>query len=167
MTTKPRTTTSSEKTADDKVADAIRDERDDANREPTEAERKESEKEAEEAREEANERAAAVAAPSGEAAIPVDDNAISQPPVPTASTHVDKDGVERITSGTDIDGWTPAPVDPHPSQVEAAEKRNAAIDKQREETMEASRKASRVSEDRSDKDTSKTSGGGTKDKDKS
>lgn len=92
-----------------------------------------SDKEAEESRERSRERAAAVFTSTASAAVPVDDTAVSQPPSVQPATHTDRDGVERITSGTDTDGWEPAPVDPHPSQVEAAEERNARFEEESKE----------------------------------
>lgn len=107
----------------------------------TAAEKKEANKQAEDNRKESAERAAAVATPSASAAIPVDDTAVTQPPFTQPSTHVDKDGVERITSGTDLDGWVPAPSDPHPSQVEAAKERNKKFEAEAKERADAVKKA--------------------------
>lgn len=89
-----------------------------------------SDKEAEESREKSRERSAAIFTSTANAAVPVDDTAVSQPPSVQPATHTDRDGTERITSGTDTDGWEPAPVDPHPSQVEAAEERNARFEEE-------------------------------------
>lgn len=113
-----------------------------AHQEPTPAQEKANEKAVEEARTESDERAAAVSAPSAEAAIPVDDNAIAQPPVPQHATVDDGAGVERIVLPEYSDGWTPAPVDPHPSQVKAAEEREARFKKERDQRLEALKKAS-------------------------
>lgn len=93
-------------------------------------------------RDESLDRAASIMTSSADAAFPVDDTAVSQPPFTQPSTHVDKDGVERITSGTDLDGWIPAPSDPHPSQVEAADERNAKFEAEAEERAATVKKAS-------------------------
>jgi len=107
----------------------------------TAAEKKEANKQAEDNREASLERAAAVFTPSAAAAIPVDDTAVAQPPFTQPSTHVDKHGTERITSGTDLDGWVPAPSEPHPSQVEAAKARNEKFEAEAKERADAVKKA--------------------------
>jgi hypothetical protein len=111
---------SSRTTEDDKRADNAGDSSDSA-------------REAEENQRLSKERAAAVFTSTANAAVPVDDTAVSQPPSVQPATHTDRVGVERITSGTDTDGWEPAPTDPHPSQVEAAEERNAKFDEESKE----------------------------------
>jgi hypothetical protein len=107
----------------------------------TAAEEKKADKQAEENRKESLEREVAVGTSTASAAVPLDDTAISQPPFTQPSTHVDKDGIERITSGTDVDGWSPAPTEPHESQVKAAAERNERFEREAKERQEAAKRA--------------------------
>ena len=126
-------TASSRTTTDEKVDAKLASQRDDDN----DGDSGDSDKEAEESRQADRERSAAIFTSTASAAVPVDETGVQQPASVQPATHTDRDGVERITSGTDTDGWEPAPVDPHPSQVEAAEERNKRFDEESKERQTA------------------------------